>query len=84
MAIHFSDVAVCLLCPHCKQVAMAEAKIVVTVKDNSVNVRVLSHSASIRIEHVVSIEVNFRALHYSDVTRDKFILYRIRPLIQLI
>jgi hypothetical protein len=46
-----------LLCSHCNLVAMAEAKIVVTVKDNSVNVHVLSHNAPIIIEHEVIISI---------------------------
>ena len=44
-------------------IAMAEAKIAVTVKDNSVNIRLLSHNTPIIIEHVVSIEV-FQSKHY--------------------
>ena len=65
MAIHFSDVAVCYCALIVRQVAIAmvEAKIVVTVKDNSVNVHVLSHNTPIIIEHVVSIEV-FQSKHY--------------------
>ena len=43
---------------------MAEAKMVVVVKGNSVNVRVLSHNAPIIIEHVVSKQVFHRNDYY--------------------